>query len=59
MDLVFLVEVSPSFHITFMFQAFWVLEVLRNKKDGMMYVLVANHDGNKELEGNVVNILQW
>ncbi len=55
MDPIFLVEVSLSSHITFIFQA---LEVSRDKKDGMMYVLVVNHDGSKELEGNVVNILQ-
>ncbi len=58
MDLIFLVEVSPSSHITFFFQVFWVLEVSRDKKDGMIYVLVANHDGSKEFEGNVVNISQ-
>jgi hypothetical protein len=34
------------------------LEVSRDKKDGMIYVLVANHDGSKEFEGNVVNISQ-
>ncbi len=58
MDLVFLVKLSPSSHITFIFQAFWVLEVSRDKKDGMMYVLVVNHVGSKELQGNAVNILQ-
>jgi hypothetical protein len=34
------------------------LEVSRDKKDGMMYVLVVNHVGSKELQGNAVNILQ-
>jgi hypothetical protein len=58
LDLILLVELSPSSHITFIFQAFWVLEVSRDKKDGMIYVLVAIHDGSKELEGNVVNISQ-